>query len=82
MKAEIIRIGNSRGIRIPKALLEQCGLENEVELEVKDKTLIVSSPKQARQGWDQAFATAAGQGKDVPLDAHTSTKFDEEEWEW
>jgi antitoxin MazE len=82
MKAEIIRIGNSRGIRIPKAILEQCGLENEVELEVKDNTLIVSSPSKARQGWSDAFAAGAGQGKDIPLDAHTGTKWDEKEWEW
>jgi antitoxin MazE len=82
MKAEIIRIGNSRGIRIPKILLEQCGLENEVELEVKDKTLIVSSPSKPRQGWNEAFAAGTGQGRDIPLDPHVGTAWDESEWEW
>lgn len=35
MITTIISIGNSRGIRIPKVLLDESGLENEVELEVK-----------------------------------------------
>lgn len=35
MITTIISIGNSRGIRIPKLLLEESGLDNEVELEVK-----------------------------------------------
>jgi antitoxin MazE len=82
MKASIVRIGNSRGVRIPKALLEQCGLKNEVELEVKDGALVLRNPSKPRQGWEAAFAAAVGQGKDVPLDAHVATAFDESEWEW
>lgn len=83
MKAEIIRIGNSRGIRIPKALLEQCGFDKDVELEVKDGALILSNPSKRRQGWDAAFAAGSRKpGKDIPLDRETSTTFDREEWEW
>lgn len=82
MKIEIVRIGNSRGIRIPKSLLEQCEFGEEVEVEVQGKNLVLSDPRRPRQGWDQAFAAGAGQGKDVPLDAHSATKWDEEEWEW
>jgi antitoxin MazE len=83
MKADIIRIGNSRGIRIPKALLEQCGLDKEVELEVKDGALVLSNPSKPRQGWETAFAPAGRKpGKEVPLDRETPTAFDLEEWEW
>jgi antitoxin MazE len=83
MKAAIIRIGNSRGVRIPKALLEQCGLSDEVELSVRDGALVISNPTKPRQGWDAAFAAAsAKQSQDVPLDLETPTTFDLEEWDW
>jgi len=41
MKATIIPIGNSRGIRIPKAILEQCNMEKDVFLEVKGENIII-----------------------------------------
>ena len=40
MKTTLIAIGNSRGIRIPKPLIEQCGFHNESELDVRDKSII------------------------------------------
>jgi len=49
MKAAIIPIGNSLGLRIPKPILKQCGFEKEVELEVQDKRLIIKSSHKARQ---------------------------------
>ena len=55
MKTSLVRIGNSRGIRIPKALLEQCHLRDEVELEVQDKHLVIRSPTKPRSGWADAF---------------------------
>jgi antitoxin MazE len=83
MKAAIIRIGNSRGVRIPKALLEQCGLADEVEMEVRDGALVISNPAKPRQGWEAAFAAANRKpGKDDPLDRESPTAFDLEEWEW
>lgn len=82
MRAAIIRIGNSRGIRIPKAMLEQCGLGDEVELTVRDGSLVLSNPASPRQGWETAFAAACGQGKDIPLDTLGGTAWDDEEWEW
>ncbi len=56
MKTSLIAIGNSRGIRIPKTLIEQCGLQNVVELDVRDNAIIIHSLKAARLGWDKAFA--------------------------
>jgi antitoxin MazE len=82
MRAEIIRIGNSRGIRIPKAILEQCGFGDEVELEVQGKDLILHNPGKAREGWDAIFARAKKDGPEPPLDPHVATSWDEEEWEW
>jgi antitoxin MazE len=81
MRTRIVRIGNSQGIRIPKPLLEQAGLDGDVELVLEDGVLIVK-PAQARQGWDAAFQAMAEEGADRPLDASDGTRFDDEEWTW
>jgi antitoxin MazE len=83
MRARIVRIGNSRGIRIPKALLEEAGLNDEVDLKVQDGTLVIAPVDRPRQGWDEAFAAMALAGDDDLLDAAmTTSEFDEESWEW
>ena len=51
MKTKIIRIGNSKGIRLPKPLLEQVGLVSEVDLEVRDGALVISPAEPLRAGW-------------------------------
>ena len=81
MKASIIRIGNSRGLRIPKPILEQCGFGREVELEVHDRKLIIKSHDSVRENWARAFAKMARHGDDELLD-FPSSQWDEEEWEW
>jgi antitoxin MazE len=84
MKAQLIKIGNSRGIRLPKAVIEQVGLENEVELDVRaDEVAIRPAKKKPRQGWAEAFQAMAAAGDDVLLDEPLPpTQFDEDEWEW
>ena len=83
MRTRIVRIGNSRGIRIPKALLEESGLNDEVDLSVQDGTLVIAPVDQPRRGWAEAFRAMALAGDDGLLDAAvTTTDFDEESWEW
>lgn len=84
MKAKIIRIGNSQGIRIPKPLLEQCHLGKAVELQVRNGHLIVLPAERPRSGWADAFREMAAKGDDVLLDEGTllPTKWDRSEWEW
>jgi len=82
MKTRIVRIGNSRGIRIPKPLLEQARLREEVELEVLDNRLVISSPDHPRTGWEAAFRAMAAAGDDQLLDAPAPTTFDRTDWEW
>ncbi|MBP9738587.1 AbrB/MazE/SpoVT family DNA-binding domain-containing protein [Candidatus Saccharibacteria bacterium] len=55
MKASIIKIGNSKGIRIPKALLEQIGLDKDVELKVKDGAIMISPAKTSKQPYNDEF---------------------------
>lgn len=84
MLTKIVPIGNSRGIRIPKALLDDCGFTEEAELQAKDGALMLSPIGTTRAGWSAAFRQMADAKDDflVHEDAPSSTKFDAEEWEW
>ncbi len=83
MKANIIRIGNSLGLRIPKPLIEQCGFEGQVELTIDQNRLIISPSTDVRVGWSNGFQEMAQNGDDQPLLAETnSNEFDDTEWEW
>jgi antitoxin MazE len=68
MKARIIRIGRSSGIRIPKSLLEQTGLEGEVELIAWGDSLLIRPVVRPRAGWEESFAAMARRDDDVLLD--------------
>jgi antitoxin MazE len=83
MKVELIRIGNSRAICIPKALIEQCGFGSVVELHIEHNRLVMVPDHQPRQGWGEAFRRAGESAKDkVLLDTIPPNKFDHYEWRW
>jgi len=80
----LIRIGNSQGIRIPKALVEQAGLRDEVEIRLEDSRLVISAAHHPRSGWQEAFQIMAEQHDDTLLDADAlvPTEWDLTEWQW
>ena len=84
MLTKIVPIGNSRGIRIPKAMLEHCGFGEEVDLQAKNGALILRPVNTLRAGWAEAFAEMRKKGDDrlAPEAAPTATAFDAEEWKW
>lgn len=82
VKTRIVRIGNSRGIRIPKTLLDEAGLPDDVELHAEAGKLVVSAPSKPRSGWAAAAKRMSAHGDDRMVDEATSTRFDREEWEW
>jgi antitoxin MazE len=82
MKTRLVRIGNSRGIRIPKPLLDQLGLEDEVHLRVLDNRLVIEAARAPRADWEEAAAQLHARGEDGLLDESPPTRFDETEWEW
>lgn len=85
MKTKIVKIGNSRGVRIPKSFIDESGLKNEVELEIDDGKIIIKPISKNRESWDSAFHKMAKNDDDILLDSETlynQTKWDEEEWEW
>ena len=82
MRTKIIKIGNSRGIRIPKPLLEDAGLLDEVSIRVTDEGLVVQSATNPRDDWASAAAQLHERGEDGLIDEPAPTSFDDSEWEW
>ena len=82
MKTKIIRIGNSRGVRIPQPLLEQAGLEDEVQLRLVEYGIVIESRSRPRSGWADAAQLLHERGDDGLLDEPATTEFDETEWVW
>lgn len=84
IKTHLVRIGNSRGLRIPKFAIEQLNLGEEVEMEIQPTQLVIRVAQQARQGWEEQFVRMAASGDDRLLDEESSplTSWDDEEWEW
>lgn len=84
VRTRLIKIGNSRGIRLPKTLLEQARLEQEVEIEAQDGQLVIRPVTHPRAEWDAMFRKMAARGDDRLLDADApaTTEWDETEWQW
>lgn len=86
MKAKLVRIGNSRGVRLPKVIIDQAGLGDEVELVVQGGRIILGPvPTNPREGWDEAFRRAiAKYGRDEPDENWQlmPNDFDKEGWTW
>lgn len=82
VKARLIAIGNSRGVRIPKSLIEQASLEKNIEMYVQGRQLVLHSPVHPREGWEVAFQRMAQRGEDRLLDEPQPTEWETEEWEW
>jgi antitoxin MazE len=84
VKTNIVQIGNSKGIRLPKSVLEQCHLTDSVELLVEGNVLTVRPIHAPRGGWSEAFAAMALNKDDKLLDedASSTAEWDKSEWRW
>lgn len=82
MRTKLVRIGNSRGVRLPKALLDQCQFGELVEIEVEQGRLVITPVSHPRAGWEDAFQAMAAKGDDALLDEGNlpATAWDESEW--
>ncbi len=82
VKSHLVRIGNSRGVRIPKLWLEQLDLSGEVEMRVEADQLVIRSARRPRQGWEEQFRAMHQRGDNRPVEGFPASTWDEEEWEW
>lgn len=83
MRARVIKIGNSQGLRIPKPILEQTGIKDDVEIEVQKNQIIIRPVKNVRAGWDDSFKVMGQVGDDKPIiNNNMSHSWDDDEWQW
>lgn len=82
MKLKLVRVGYSKGIRIPKPIIEQCGFGESVEVSVKDGCMVIAAERKSREGWKEAFRRA-GQPPDdeILLAGAIPNEFDRDEWQ-
>lgn len=78
-KTRIVKLGNTQGIEIPQQLLDESGIESEVEVYAEHHRLIIKSPLQPRLNWEQALKTMATNQDDVLLDDDIPTDWDKTE---
>ncbi len=85
IKTNIIKIGNSRGIRLPKVILQQIGINDEVDLEVDRDRIVLKPVRHRRSGWREVFRKMAAKSDDRLLDGEETifqSSWDEDEWTW
>ncbi len=83
MKSTIRNIGNSKGIILPQNILKECQIEYEVNVEVRDKTIVISPIEdQKRKGWAEAFQEMAKNGDDELIIPDVFEDEDFSDWTW
>ena len=81
MRLNVVKIGNSKGIRIPKKVLDQCQVDDTLELSVENNVIILKPVhKKPREGWAEAAKRCHELGDDKLL-IHDVWE-DDESWEW
>jgi len=81
-KTKLVAIGNSRGVRIPAALIKEAGLRDEVELTLAERGLLLTPIRKPREGWAESAAAAAAAGDDLISGWDFPTEFDRDEPPW
>jgi antitoxin MazE len=79
VRAKLVKIGNSRGVRLAKPLLEVAGLADEVEIVAAPGVLTIRPSARPRAGWAEAASSFQPEGM---IDEMSATRFDDEEWSW
>ena len=80
MLVSVIRIGNSKGIRVPKVILERFGIKDKIDMEVTEKGILLSPVSDVpRKGWAEAFCRMHENNEDILEDVPNAEDFG---WEW
>ena len=80
MRVDLVRIGNSKGIRLPKAVIEQAQLTDQLELEVSPGSITIHSVRHTREGWESAAQACRETGDDALDDWDATTSDFEGNW--
>ena len=80
MRTKLIKIGNSKGVRITSNIIKECELGNEIEIKVLDKKVIIEAIREPRSNWNNNFEKMHKNKEDVLIN-ESSNDFDKD-WEW
>lgn len=82
MLVSVVAIGNSKGIRIPKSVLDQLDISDKVDMEIDNQQIILKPiKKKPRTGWDSAFKEMHKEKDDTMLIPEI-TEREDFKWEW
>ena len=78
MRTTLRKIGNSRGVLIPAALLAECGIADEIDLRLEGSKIVIERHQPGRAGWYDGYNAENDDAawEELPLEA------DSDEWEW
>jgi len=82
MKAQIIQIGNSQGIRIPKMMLEESGITGEVEILTVPEGILIRRLRKPREDWEAQFRLISETDDDTADDFVPQDEFVQKQWQW
>ncbi len=83
MKVNLVSIGNSKGVRIPRSIIKACGFGEQVEMRVSEGMVVLTPARNPREGWNRAFESMAAAGDDdLLVPENLAHEWDQEEWEW
>ena len=82
MLVSLVQVGNSKGIRLPKAVLDQCHIEDKLDMEIADDSIILKPVKnKPREKWAEKFAKMKEAGEDKLL-IYDGLDLSDKDWEW
>ena len=80
MKVSIVKIGNSKGLRLSKTILEKYNFQDSVEMILEDEQIVIRPITKSREGWDEAFKSMNDNGDDKLLIGDVFDDENPEEW--
>jgi len=82
MRSRLIKIGNSRGVRLATPMLKEAGLTDAVEIHVRGRSIVITPGAVVRSGWAEHARLGAKRGDDRLIDTPLPAAFTREEWAW
>lgn len=81
LKVDLIKIGNSKGIRLPSWLIDTVGFGKTINMHIENNKVVLSPDTSTRESWDQAFEKASKE-EEMIIDDSLGNAWDNEEWTW
>jgi len=81
MLINLIKIGNSKGIRIPSYIIKECNIKDKIELEIAENTITIRAVENPRADWESGFQKMH-KNKDDKLVIDEEIDINAGDWEW